>query len=97
MKRLKNFFITSIIGGVLVILPVVLIIWVFSILVNFVVKYISPVTHVVDKFVGIEFISILIAIVVIVVICFLVGMFVTTKMGNWIHNNVEEKFLSKIP
>ena len=40
MKRLKNFFITSIIGGVLVILPVALIVWVFSILVNFIVKYI---------------------------------------------------------
>ena len=97
MKRLKNFFITSIIGGVLVILPVALIVWVFSILVNFIVKYINPVTHVVDRFIGIKFVSIIIAIAVIITVCFLVGMFVTTRIGNWIHINIEEKLLSKIP
>ena len=97
MKRIKRFFITSMLGGVLVILPIVLIIWVFSILVNFMVTHIEPLTMVINKFVDGKFFSVLIAMVLIILICFLVGMFVRTKMGNWIHNNVEEKMLSKIP
>ena len=31
------------------------------------------------------------------IICFLVGLSVRTKLGNWIHINIEEKILTKIP
>ncbi|ACZ10395.1 Uncharacterized conserved protein [Sebaldella termitidis] len=98
MKRLRNFFITSIIGGLLVILPVALLLWIFSIVVNFVIKYISPVTKLVSMFIiDVRILPVIIAVAIVVLICFCVGLIVKTKVGNWVHNNIEVKLLAKIP
>lgn len=98
MKRLRNFFITSIIGGLLVILPVALLLWIFSIVVNFVIKYISPVTKLVSMFIiDVRILPVIIAVAIVVLICFFVGLIVKTKVGDWIHNNIEAKLLAKIP
>lgn len=98
MKKLKNFFLTSIIGGLLVILPIGLIVWVFSIVINFLIRYISPVTKLVSMFIiDVRILPVIIAVVIIILICFFVGLFVKTKIGNWVHNNIELKILSKIP
>ena len=69
MKRLRNFFITSIIGGLLVILPVALLLWIFSIVVNFVIKYISPVTKLVSMFIiDVRILPVIIAVAIVVLI-----------------------------
>jgi len=94
-KRVKKFFTTTLMGGLLVILPVVIILWAFNMLVKFVVSNITPVTMIVNKFINVKYLPEII--LVIVVICFLVGLAVRTKLGNWIHINVEEKILTKIP
>lgn len=96
-KRVKKFFTTTLMGGLLVILPVVIILWAFNMLVKFVVSNITPVTMIVDKFISVKYLPEIISAIVIVVICFLVGLAVRTKLGNWIHINVEEKILTKIP
>ena len=96
-SRIKKFFITTLMGGLLVILPVVVILWAFNMLIKFVVSNITPVTMIVDKFISVKYLPEIISAIVIVVICFLVGLAVRTKLGNWIHINVEEKVLTKIP
>ena len=96
-KRVKKFFTTTLMGGLLVILPVVIILWAFNMLVKFVVSNITPVTMIVNKFINVKYLPEIISAIVIVVICFLVGLAVRTKLGNWIHINVEEKILTKIP
>ena len=96
-KRVKKFFTTTLMGGLLVILPVVIILWAFNMLVKFVVSNITPVTMIVNKFINVKYLPEIISAIVIVVICLLVGLAVRTKLGNWIHINVEEKILTKIP
>ena len=96
-SRIKKFFITTILGGLLVILPIVIILWAFNMLIRFIVSNITPVTMIVDKFISVRYLPEIISAIIIVIICFLVGLSVRTKLGNWIHINIEEKILTKIP
>ena len=96
-SRMKKFFITTILGGLLVILPIVIILWAFNMLIRFIVSNITPVTMIVDKFISVRYLPEIISAIIIVIICFLVGLSVRTKLGNWIHINIEEKILTKIP
>ena len=81
-KRVKKFFTTTLMGGLLVILPVVIILWAFNMLVKFVVSNITPVTMIVNKFINVKYLPEIISAIVIVVICFLVALAVRTKLGN---------------
>ena len=96
-SRIKKFFITTILGGLLVILPIVIILWAFNMLIRIIVSNITPVTMIVDKFISVRYLPEIISAIIIVIICFLVGLSVRTKLGNWIHINIEEKILTKIP
>ena len=96
-SRIKKFFITTLLGGLLVILPIVIILWAFNMLIRFIVSNITPVTMIVDKFISVRYLPEIISAIIIVIICFLVGLSVRTKLGNWIHINIEEKILTKIP
>ncbi len=96
-SRMKKFFITTLLGGLLVILPIVIILWAFNMLIRFIVSNITPVTMIVDKFISVRYLPEIISAIIIVIICFLVGLSVRTKLGNWIHINIEEKILTKIP
>ena len=96
-SRIKKFFITTLLGGLLVILPIVIILWAFNMLIRFIVSNITPVTMIVDKFISVRYLPEIISAIIIVIICFLVGLSVRTKLGDWIHINIEEKILTKIP
>ena len=96
-KRVNKFFTTTKIKKKIEKIPVVIILWAFNMLVKFVVSNITPVTMIVNKFINVKYLPEIISAIVIVVICFLVGLEVRTKLGNWIHINVEEKILTKIP
>ena len=96
-SRMKKFFITTLLGGLLVILPIVIILWAFNMLIRFIVSNITPVTMIVDKFISVRYLPEIISAIIIVIICFLVGLSVRTKLGNWIHINIEGKILTKIP
>ncbi len=98
MKKIKNFIRTSIVGGLLIILPVALLAAVFTWLFNFITKLIQPLTDLVLKqSETMEFIADLIVIMIILLICFLVGLLVRTKLGEYIHKVVEDFLLLKIP
>ena len=102
ISRTKRFFTTTLLGGVIVILPTIILVFAFKWLFGLVSNAINPLTVLVvenltlpDQFD--QFIAMLIVLAVIVLGCFMVGLFVKTRIGRWIYNAFEESLLSKTP
>jgi uncharacterized membrane protein len=98
MKSLKNFLMTAVYGGFGVLLPLLILFIVFGILFRFITNSIEPIANAlgVDE-ISSGFIADVLSIVVVVLICFLVGLLVKTKRGNIYHLLLEEKLLMRIP
>ena len=96
MNRLKNFLITTLIGGVTVILPIVIFAWVIRIIVQLVSAVIAPLSYLIRLDIS-AFIIDLIAIVIIVLACFATGLFIRTQLGNKIYSYIEKHWLERLP
>lgn len=98
MKKFNEFFKTSIIGGIIVILPIVILFIVFSWLFKLVSGLIRPVTGILSRFLEIHplFVDFL-AIVLILWACFFVGFFVRTRFGKFLHDLIERHVLKIAP
>ncbi len=102
LTRTKIFFRTTLLGGIIVILPAIILILAFKWLFGVVGNAIAPLTNVVvDTLPTPEQYNPLIATVlvlaVIVLGCFFFGLFVRTKLGLMIYSAFENSFLSKAP
>ena len=98
MERIKAFIKTTLIGGIGIILPIVILVLVFSWLFRFVTRNIQPLTNLI--FANQDSIGIfadVISIILIITVCFLVGVIVRTKLGHYIHDSIEKILLKKIP
>ena len=98
MDRLKNFIKTSLIGGITVILPAALLVLIFKWIFKWVTDIIQPFTSLImarSQFH--EYIADTIVIIVILVACFLIGVFVKTKVGKFIQENLEDHILNFAP
>jgi len=85
IKKLKNFLITTLLGGVIVILPIVILFAVVSWLFNFVTSLIQPLTDVlIARSDFKELIADGIVIAIILCVCFFVGMVVRTRLGRFL-------------
>lgn len=100
MLRLKNFFKTTLLGGVTVLLPVVLtyffLRWVF----NFVRDMVDPLSKVVvENHLPRQYIwaAHLIVLTLVVCLCFFVGLIVKTRFGGFIYHIFEKKILKIAP
>lgn len=98
MKRLKNFFISALIGGLLVVLPlgimIAIVAWIFS----QVHKAISPLTKLLIEQSTLQgIVADILVVSLIVVACFMVGVLVRTRLGKWIYHTLESSFLKKTP
>ncbi|MBL7048109.1 MAG: DUF502 domain-containing protein [Nitrospira sp.] len=101
MKRLHDFFKTSIIGGIVVILPVAIMIFLLTWLFGLVTDMIQPLTNYVMKIMMIpqleEILADIMVIGTILLACFLLGAIVRTKFGTFLHNTLEERILKIAP
>ena len=102
LGRTKNFFRTTILGGVIVILPTIILIFAFRWLFGIVSNGIKPLTDLVVYNIDLpdmydEAIAKAIVISVIILGCFMVGLFVRTRLGQLIYNGLENSVLSKAP
>jgi len=98
MDKLKEFLKTSLLGGVVVILPVAILVsvtvWVF----NLISGWISPLTRLLTKDLQVnEFIAESFAIIVILVACFSVGVLVRTRLGDILYRLLETRILKLAP
>ena len=100
--RTKNFIRTTIFGGVIVILPTMILVFAFRWLFGIVDEAIRPLTELVINNIDLpkrydRMIATAIVLAVIVAGCFLVGLLVRTRLGMWIYNGLEGSLLVKAP
>jgi len=98
MLKLKHFLKTSLLGGVVVILPVAILVsvsvWVFELIAS----WIQPITKIVIKDAQInDFIAETLVIALILTTCFFVGVLVRTRLGSFFYNQVETRILRLAP
>ncbi len=101
LTRTKNFFKTTVLGGVIVILPAIILILAFKWLFGVVGSAIEPLTNFAGNRLPLgeynTYVAPVIVISVIVMGCFIFGLFVRTKLGLMIYMGFENSFLSKAP
>lgn len=102
LKRIKKFFKTTLLGGVIVILPTIILVFAFKWLFGVVANGIRPLTTLVIDNIDLpdrydELIATLIVLSVIILGCFLVGLFVRTRLGQIFYTGLENSVLSRAP
>ena len=98
MKRINEFFKTTLIGGFIVLLPVALLFAVFKGIFNFITKLIKPFTDLLVEHSDLmRFIADLIVLIIILSVCFIIGYIVKTSLGKWMYNAIEKNLLKKFP
>lgn len=107
-KRFKSFVKTTVLGGVIVILPVTILVlvfqWVYRLVVgmirplsSLIAQWIQPATDVLPYGQLQGMISDSLTIVIILSFCFVVGVAVKTRLGGWLFHTVEHSILRVAP
>jgi len=98
MRNLLNFIKTTIIGGFLVLLPVVAALVLIAIAVNGVISVIAPLTSKLPiKTVGGYAAVTFLAVLLILGFCFLAGLLVQLRLGRLLQTWLEGKVLQRLP
>jgi len=98
MNRLKEFIKSTIVGGLLVILPVALFLFVLTWLFGLVRKVISPLTIIVIEKSPLQgIIADVFVIALLVGACFAVGVVIRTRLGKWLYSILDSKIFMKAP
>ena len=96
MDRFKNFLFTTLLGGVTVILPVVIFVWVINIVIHLVGAVIAPLSYLIQFDIAPVVIDLL-SIIIIVLVCFATGLIIRTRVGNAIYAYIEKQWLERLP
>lgn len=98
MQRVQKFVVTMFIGGLIVILPTVVLLNILFWLVGWVTEVIEPLTGlIVETTRTNRLVAEAAALLSILTSCFMIGLLVQTSLGNWIHRWFENSFLARIP
>ena len=98
MNALKSFMKTTLFGGALVVLPIVILIAVFNWLYEFIVDKLRPITNIILETARMqEFAAEVLSIIIIMLVFFLVGLIVQTRIGKFLFDYTEQTLLVKIP
>lgn len=98
MDRIKTFVKTSLLGGLTVILPMAISVLIFKWLFDLITTIIQPLTNlVVAKSHTREILADMFVIAIILIGCFILGVIVKTKLGKFIHRNLEQHILNVAP
>ena len=97
-KEFRDYINTTLIGGFLVILPLAILLIVFNWIFNLLFGIIEPITSVLTFGGRIDqFLASILALSIIIVLCFGVGFLVQTTMGSYLYQQFDKRVLSKIP
>jgi uncharacterized membrane protein len=98
LDRIKSFLKTTLMGGALVVLPIVVLLIVFNWLYQFIADKIKPITYIMSETARLqEFYASIAALLLIVLSFFIVGIVLKTKIGRFAFNFFERKILTKLP
>jgi uncharacterized membrane protein len=98
LKKITYFLQTTLFGGLLIVAPLIvsllLLQWGFA----FLLDSIEPITNIIVRTVKLNYlVSASISIFIILLFCFVIGLFVKTKLGIFSYHFFENKLLKKIP
>jgi uncharacterized membrane protein len=98
MNKIKSFLKTTFFGGFLVVLPIFVLIFVLNWFYEFLIENISPITKVLIQTTRVnEVVAAAIAVTIILLLFFLVGLLVQTRLGKFFFEMFEERVLKRIP
>jgi uncharacterized membrane protein len=98
MTRIKEFFKSAVIGGLLVVLPVAIFIFILTWIFGMVRAGIAPVTTIVMANSPLQGTVVdALVITLIIAVCFAIGVLVRTRLGKWIYATLEANVLLKAP
>ena len=98
MKKLRSFIKTSLIGGLVVILPVTILVTVFLWLYTLITAWIAPLSTFLRTYSEYnELIANFIAISLVIAACFFVGVLVRTRLGGFLFRFIENRVLEVVP
>ncbi|MCB0129931.1 MAG: DUF502 domain-containing protein [Caldilineaceae bacterium] len=100
MTRLRNFLLTTFIGGFVVLLPLAIFIILLKLLIDIVVGLLSPMTNFMNNELNLaipEYLTLAIAIALIIIFCFMIGLTVRTQIGHRSFSHFERQYLLKLP
>ena len=98
MNKFKSFINTTFLGGLLILLPLIILIIVFHGFYGFIAQNIRPFTQILIETARLsEFLASLLSVFFILGLSFLTGLIVKTRFGNIAYNIVEENILKRIP
>ena len=90
MNRLKSFLVLTLLGGLAVVLPLTIFLLLVQWLVRLIVQLIEPVSRWLANWITLspELADIL-GVVLILALCFFIGLVVKTGMGRWLHRKMD--------
>ena len=98
MNAFKSFLKTTLFGGALIVLPIVILIAVFNWLYEFIVDKLRPITNIILETARMqEFAAAVLAVIIILIVFFIVGLIVQTRIGKFLFDYTEQTLLTKIP
>jgi uncharacterized membrane protein len=98
MNRFRNFIYTVFIGGFGVVLPVAILIMVFTFVFRFVAGLLDPFTQLLEANFEVHApLTDLIVIGFILSLAFLIGLLLRTGFGKWLYQYIEQKYLEATP
>jgi uncharacterized membrane protein len=94
MEKIKSFLRTTFLGGFLVVLPIIVLIFVLGWLYDFLIDKIKPITHILIETARFsELVASAAAVIIILLLFFLVGLIVQTRLGKYVVHTFEERVL----
>lgn len=89
---------TTLIGGVVILLPITILVLVTGFLINLISNWLQPLSELLAGTIKLNHVLLdLIAFVVVILFCFLVGLFIRTQIGKTSFAYIERTFLYVIP
>ncbi len=98
MKKISKFIKTTLLGGIVVILPASILFLIFGWIFGKLLDLIRPLSELLKTEAGMqEALAVIAALTTVIGVCFVIGLFVRTRIGKWAFNLVESKILFRIP
>lgn len=98
MKRFKSFISTTFLGGLLIVLPLIILFLALNWMFDIISGYIKPMSIVLVEQARLsEFLASIITIIILLGVCFLMGLIIKTRFGHFAYNAFELNILKKIP
>lgn len=96
MKRIRSFITITLLGGLTVVLPITIFIWLADWILEGLQSLIQPLSHwLVEQATITNYVADFSVVILLMVACFTIGLLVKTNIGHWLHEWVDQ-WLAKV-